>query len=38
MIDSVTIYWALFLVALGLMGVMIALMYFASKKSENKEK
>jgi hypothetical protein len=33
-IDNVTIFWALFLVAVGLMGVMISFMYFASKKSK----
>lgn len=32
-IDNVTIFWALFLVGLGLMGVIIALVYSASKRS-----
>lgn len=31
-VDNVTLFWALFLVAVGLMGAMIAFMYMASKK------
>lgn len=31
-IDSITLIWGLFLVQLGLMGTIIAFLYFASKK------
>lgn len=31
-VDNVTIFWALFLLSLSLMGAMIAFIYFASKK------
>jgi len=36
-IDNVTIFWALFLVGVSLMGAMIAFMYFASKKTKRKK-
>ncbi|KKS46902.1 MAG: hypothetical protein UV09_C0012G0071 [Candidatus Gottesmanbacteria bacterium GW2011_GWA2_42_18] len=33
-VDNVTIFWALFLIGLSLIGVIIAFMYLASKKSK----
>lgn len=37
-IDSVTLIWGLFLVQLGLMGAIIAFLYFASKKPRHRHK
>jgi len=34
-IDNATIFWALVLISFGLMGTMIAFMYFGSKKSKS---